>query len=215
MTNFTFNDHPEVTEDFKRVWNKLDPITDEHKAIYYHIPKCGGSSMKRFCENENSIVYAGHRRVRHTPIEIIDRRLFKFTFTRNPYDRLVSAYSYLVNGFGNEHDVEYGKKLSPDFNYFVKKQLPDIMKNSWWDFIHFIPMSFYIDEKVNFVGRLENYQQDLNHVCNVIGIPTQQLTHNNKSKHKHYTEYYDGESRSIVREIYREDFEKFKYEWLQ
>jgi hypothetical protein len=111
---------------------------------------------------------------------------------RNPYDRIISFWKW---------SSKYLKKTLNEF--LSEKNISPLL-----DF-------FSIDSKVevnNFI-RYENLQEDFNAFCNQIGIPPQQLPHKNSSNHKHYTEYYDDETRQIVAEKYAKDIEYFNYKF--
>ena len=192
-------------------------ILHKNEFIFVHIPKCGGCSVarpqyyKRFghdLRNENFKYYKDSTLRKNSQ--------FSFTFVRNPWERLISSYKYLSNGGNNINDLK-------DYNNLFSKHgsLKNTILNwdvSYFNQIHFKPQCDWIcdDTKniiVDFVGRFENLQKDYDTVCDKIGIPRQELPHENKTTHKHYTEYYDDETRQIVAEKYAKDIEYFDYKF--
>jgi hypothetical protein len=131
---------------------------------------------------------------------------FTFSFVRNPWDLMVSWYVFR----------QKPQKLNLDFREFLTEYE---IRQKW---AHWLPKSLlYTDwllqkdgtELVDFIGRFETLQQDFNTICDKIGIPRQELPHHHQTKHKHYTEYYDDETRQLVAEKYAKDIEYFGYEF--
>lgn len=194
-----------------------NPAYDQHRAIFIHIPKTAGTSV-------GEVLFPGNRsthyRWDHYQSYCANRfqSYFKFTFVRNPFDRLVSAYVYLNQGGKSATNADrrfYQRYLSPyrSFEQFVHEGLSNPTIRQWG---HFAPQSQFIAASdgtimVDFVGRVEQLDQDFQTVAEKLKIKAK-LKHVNATKRKHYSEYYDAQTEQIVREHYATDLHLFNYQ---
>ena len=179
-------------------------INHEYKYLFLHIEKCGGNTVRSALDLPCKPT-GGHiplerkfQYFKHDP-----KDYFKFTFVRNPWDRMVSTYVYDNNTSQSSFKEYITTLLNCPVSKFWKRY------SSCYDYIFCKNTKITID----FIGKIENYQHDFNTVCDKIGISRRQLPHKNKTNHKHYTEYYDDETRAIVADKYAKDIEYFGYKF--
>jgi hypothetical protein len=84
-----------------------------------------------------------------------------------------------------------------------------------WKFHYFRPQYHYILESrgkvgLDFVGFLENLDEDFLYISKRIGVDCQ-LQHKNKSQHADYRDFYTEETRKIVADVYAADIELLGY----
>ena len=188
-------------------------ISDKHRAVFIHVPKCAGTSMEEYLKDFGFRIQDHyHTTHRHLLKNDKYKNYYKFSFTRNPYDKMVSEFKWFtdqLNKWNSPACKKYYKDV--DFKTFVNKFTTSHKGDHYHvngQYDNLKPL-----DKLNFIGQFESLQQDFNIVCDKIGIPKQKLPQENKSKHKHYTEYYDDETRQIVAEKYAKDLEYFGYEF--
>lgn len=188
---------------------------DYYKCIFVHIPKTGGISVSEALWGHMGGVHKTMEEYRRIFGRDTLNEYFSFTFVRNPWARLVSAWSYLKAGGQHARDKAWAEKYLtpfPDFKSFVSDGLNE---NGVLNGIHFRPQTDFItlDGKiaVDFIGRQENLKTDFNTVRERIGLHHAELPHRNRSDHKNYREYYDDQTAERVEKIYQQDIVAFNY----
>jgi len=131
---------------------------------------------------------------------------FKFAFVRNPWERLVSEYEFILNR--PEHGRHKRVSGLKNFTGFIHMQIPrpDAYQ-----------LNMLTDRKgrllMDFVGQLENLDRDWPIVCEHIGIAHQSLPRKNVTERRPYQAYYDTRSIQLVARHWAREIELFGYEF--
>jgi len=217
------------------------PIIHSIKTIFIHIPKAGGTSIETvLCDFPlfryqlvNKFNWYGNIRNDETKYELdhstmaylkknckyYDNSYFSFAIVRNPYARLVSEYHYCKYQYSR-----FIKKLDSfkDFVYELKNKFDYVLKNKEKDHLyvsHYLPQYLFTHNYrkikiVNKIYKLENLNEEWLNICEILDIDKELIrSEKNASKFKYnYEDYYDEDLKSIVYEMYKDDFEIFNYE---
>jgi hypothetical protein len=146
-------------------------------------------------------------------------KYFKFCFVRNPWDRLSSFFHAKKHGF-----LDVGGR-KPAGAGIVKGyvDLNDFVLNFNWGvvdkkFNHLTPQIKWITDEdgrimVDHVSSYENFNVEVRYLCSKMGLVVEDIPRNRKSTNSkfNYRELYADESKNVVERVYREDIEKFGY----
>ncbi|MAI35887.1 MAG: hypothetical protein CBE00_14245 [Planctomycetaceae bacterium TMED240] len=130
--------------------------------------------------------------------------LFSFGIVRNPWDWLVSLYTYVLKT-PHHHLHPLFQELGSFQNYIgwqCDGGLP-LQK----DFL----FSSDGEQLVSFIGRYEKLERDFRHVCTQVGVSANLPKLNVSRKSRSFKQYYDERLVEMVREKYQPDIDLFDY----
>jgi len=181
-----------------------------HKRIYFKPGKVAGTTIFRKAlqpmggwiikkDNPNEFNYW----MNNITDREIKEQYFKFTFSRNPFDRLISAWN----------DIDRDKY--PNFRDFVYNGIFD--ENGKPKRLHYQKQTNLLGDTgiknfdLDFYGKVENLNKDWEEYCKLTGTTCVKLGYHAKSEHKPFQDYYDEELMTMVALIYENDFKEFNY----
>jgi hypothetical protein len=131
-------------------------------------------------------------------------RYFKFAIVRNPWDRLVSEYEFILRH--PEHGRHGRLVRLGSFENFI--ELQTVRRDAY-------QLNALCDHRgrllVDYTGRLESLDDDWRAICTRIGIPHAPLPRINIGRHEPYTRYYTPELRARVAHCWAREIEAFGY----
>ncbi|WP_289098621.1 sulfotransferase family 2 domain-containing protein [uncultured Pseudoalteromonas sp.] len=189
------------------------------RAIFIHVPKVAGTSI-------NKALY-GRTLGHYTALEIktkfptLYKDSFVFSFVRNPWSRVVSAYKFAKKGrtesMGVRNPKQYQIPEFETFERFVKEWLvlQDVNK---LDYI-FQPQVLFLTDRngdviTDYVEKLENLADGVVEIEKYLGRKIKIGRANATSSTDDYRNYYNNkELIGLVGNIYADDIKKFGYEF--
>jgi hypothetical protein len=215
-------------------------VIEKNKCVFVHIPKTAGSSIEKILNPEIESVsqesdenlFVGWSEchglwMQHATMNELNRlykhdltTYFKFGFVRNPWDRAVSDYLWLQRDTPDEFKelfssatlLDYLTESGPFSTIFNNKGQKEYRGD------HITPQYDFLFDKngnqlVNFIGKTEDFNNDMKYVLGKIGMQTVSFPHEKESDRGHYTEYYNDETIELVAKKYEIDIKTFKYNY--
>lgn len=195
---------------------------DQNRCIFVHIPKAAGVSV---CRALFDNLAGGHNSIKKYQLVFSKEEFdsyFKFTFVRNPWSRLFSAYNFLKKGGMNDADRSWASANLSSYTSFDDFVMRWLTVSNIEKYTHFMPQYRFLclpnsDElNVDFLGFFENIQEDFLYVRHRLFLSGNlTLKHDNKTepndKKIDFREFYTNEARDIVSEVYKKDVDLFGY----
>jgi hypothetical protein len=204
------------------------PINHELKIVFIHIPKNAGTSVEDLldvCPDDkhqyNHHICYGINPDTKLVMQSISYKLLKrqheltgydlYAVCRDPYDRVISDYTWNNRGF--KTIGQYIKWIRSTIHN--TKNWDDLLKYNDKHTNHIVPQWYYLSndgvnppQKDTFkIIRFENLSNDDN-ITKLKQLTGRQMPWHNRTKHGNQL---DDISKSIVKILYKKDFELFGY----
>lgn len=192
--------------------------------LFVHVPKSAGKSVAAYLGGTTKGVPS------HAPLWYLREELgltqFAFGVVRNPWARMVSAYSFIAQKPLRKHEsAEYQREIAESgFRNWLLNGAFFSHEDALWDVPERVAFQrrsqeFWLNG-CDSICRVETLEQDLSEIAKRITLPRgkffgllarPQLKRKNQSNHESYKTYYDDETRDFIARHFAWEIAKFGY----
>lgn len=205
-------------------------ICHDHKCIFIHVQRTGGTTIERWLQNEDQWnikhnykhITSSYARDRAYPEYYKD--YFKFAFVRNPYEHVLSqliiagSYRWRHLGFNEEYPKEKFLNINKD-QYIDIHCVGGSVINDYDERLNLKPNSIYqniFSAGIDKVYKFEDYNSAIDDIASILGIesPSETLEKHGKRPDDwfHSVDKLTPSDIEIINDLYESDFEKYGYE---
>jgi hypothetical protein len=194
---------------------------DQYQLLYVRVPKSGNSSIRR------SIEHGEKRRMSKVQIMAAQKGWTTFSFVRNPWARVLSAFRHKASNDTNsprmvdgvyQGFLDHGIAVRADMGFDEFCELICAIPDDKTDKHLRSQSAFLIHEDepiVPFIGKIENMEDDWGRLMQQLDadIPIKHINRTQES-HQHYSDFYSNPALiNLVGDRYAEDVRRFSYDF--
>jgi hypothetical protein len=183
-------------------------ISKKLKVIYFPVQRAGTTTVRMALHiyinprlNKYDFSVTSYKRI----CQDTHNGYFIFTFVRNPWDRLVSAYEYCKR-------KRWEPAIKNNFKSFIKEAISPTHNTNchWCSQLQLVPINRL---NFNLIGKIEAIERDFKIISKTLGIEMICTKAHQSKRNPDYTTYYDEETIGMVVEHYKQDIDIFNYKF--
>ncbi len=187
-------------------------ISHQHKLIFIHVHRTGGSSVSNLLRDQlgkNAEEIDQHSNVCDLGVDYFKKYsdYFIFGYTRNPWDRLLSWYVLL-----HQNDPLPLSEERLRFEKFIEN---DQVLQDGTNYFHYNSLDYFTSKNGKEIScvifKYENLESNLRSVFNKFHFDIKDIPRLNNTKVKDKKEFYTDKCRQLVAQKCKTDIDYFNY----